>query len=92
MVWLAYCGLFEVQRCVVGLFPIRLLARNEGVGGATPARHGQGQHLVARRRRREGDKEILKSGKLYDESVDMQVVIKSAMDKAAAQAERSLCL
>ena len=38
-----------------------------------------------------GVKEILKSGKLYDESVDMQVVIKSAMDKAAAQAERSLC-
>ena len=38
-----------------------------------------------------GKKEILKSGKLYDESVDMQVVIKSAMDKAAAQAERSLC-
>ena len=33
----------------------------------------------------------MKSGKLYDESVDMQVVIKSAMDKAAAQAERSLC-
>ena len=39
-----------------------------------------------------GKKEILKSGKLYDESVDMQVVIKSAIDKAAAQAERSLCL
>mmetsp|Transcript_26045 Transcript_26045/g.76158 ORF Transcript_26045/g.76158 Transcript_26045/m.76158 type:complete len:137 (+) Transcript_26045:118-528(+) len=38
-----------------------------------------------------GKKEILKSGKLYDESVDVQVVIKSAMDKAAAQAERSLC-
>ena len=33
----------------------------------------------------------MKSGKLYDESVDMQVVIKSAMDKAGAQAERSLC-
>ena len=33
----------------------------------------------------------MKSGKLYDVSVDMQVVIKSAMDKAAAQAERSLC-
>ena len=39
-----------------------------------------------------GAKEIIRSGKLYDESVDMQVVIKSAMDKAAAQAERSLCL
>ena len=38
-----------------------------------------------------GVKEIIRSGKLYDESVDLPVVIKWAMDKAAAQAERSLC-
>ena len=38
-----------------------------------------------------GAKEIIRSGKLYDESVDLPAVIKSAMDKAAAQAERSLC-
>ena len=30
-----------------------------------------------------GAKEIIRSGKLYDESVDLPAVIKSAMDKAA---------
>ena len=29
--------------------------------------------------------------KMHDETVDVQTVIKLAMDKAAAQAERSLC-
>ena len=36
-----------------------------------------------------GAKEIIRLGKLYDESVGLQVVITSAMDKAAAEAERS---
>ena len=33
-----------------------------------------------------GAKEIHKSGKMYDESVGLQVVITSTMDKAAAEA------
>ena len=31
--------------------------------------------------------EIIKSGKMYDESVDLQTVIKSTMVKAAAEAQ-----
>ena len=34
--------------------------------------------------------EIIKSGKMYDESVDLQTVIKSTMVKAAAEAGRNL--
>ena len=48
-------------------------------------------HLRARRRRRQADHQVFKWGKLYDESVDLQVVIKTAMDKAATEAESSLC-
>ena len=35
--------------------------------------------------------ELIKSGKMYDESVDLQKVVRSAMDKAATEAGRSLC-
>ena len=38
-----------------------------------------------------GVKEILNSGRMYDDSVDVKAIIKMAMDKAAAQAERSMC-
>ena len=34
--------------------------------------------------------ELIKSGKMYDESVDLQKVVRSAMDKAATEAGRSL--
>ena len=79
--------------CVVGLFPIRpsnAFVPQRRRAWALPSLRAMAKvsisSLVV-----VGVKEILKSGKLYDESVDMQVVIKSAMDKAAAQAERSLC-
>ena len=58
MVYLTY-------RCVVGLFPIRprnaFVPQRRRVGAAKPASHGQGQYLVARRRRRrrsEGDHQV----------------------------------
>ena len=35
--------------------------------------------------------ELIKSGKMYDESVDLQKIVRSAMDKAATEAGRSLC-
>ena len=38
-----------------------------------------------------GAKEILNSGRMYDESVDVKAIISMAMDKAAAQRERSMC-
>ena len=38
-----------------------------------------------------GVKEILNSGRMYDDSVDVKAIITMAMDKAAAQAERSMC-
>ena len=38
-----------------------------------------------------GAKEILNSGRMYDESVDVKAIITMAMDKAAAQRERSMC-
>ena len=38
-----------------------------------------------------GVKEIITTGKMHDEMVSVQAVIKYAMDKAAEQGERSLC-
>ena len=38
-----------------------------------------------------GVKEIIATGKMHNETVSVQVVIKMAMDKAAEQAERSMC-
>jgi hypothetical protein len=38
-----------------------------------------------------GLKEIITTGKMYDETISVHAVIKFAMDKAAEQAERSLC-